>query len=653
MTMQAEIARFERYLLRRSPGRSTSKHYVSDLEIFQRFVGDVSPRMITSQTISAFVEAQSQAGLKAATINRRLSTLSSFFQFLSFEAEEDGWSNPVHWKYHNIRPGQHLPRDVDDQTVNRLMVAIDDPRDQAIFALMIGAGLRVGEVISIHLDDLDIRPASQLSRLRVCGKGDKERIVWLTASVTQCVQNWLAVRPDVNNNHLFLNQHCRPLSVSGVQFRLKQHCQRAGVQLTCHQLRHTFARRLVEHQMPVESLAKLLGHNDLRTTQRYIDGADPALRHDFLQAMQHMEQLVRPHSTPVTFPPALSGQPTASDQRPDPVAVVEKLAHLAHGLPDWLYEAIRCHTIRRIARWQPHRVKAQTHHHFSTLCRIGRWLVEQRHWQHLEQLRRADLVAYVHARLEAGIKPSSIAAELTVFRAFWRELLHEELVFNGAVLEVKAPPAGEPLPRYLTISQFRRLEATMLAQTGNDTPTDRFNRAWFYILAHAGLRHSEVQNLRLSDCDLNGRRLRVRSGKGNRDRVIPMTPQLVTVLQDYLVVREPASTDHLLIYRNASVKSHLIPDRLRAFGRKAGLGSVTPHRLRHTLATFLINHGMPITSLQKFLGHQDINKTMIYARVHNKTVQNQFSSAMSQIEGIPFSEWPKLLEKTAFSTILT
>ena len=650
--MQPELARFERYLKQRYPGRSTRKHYISDLRIFQRFVGDITPRMINSQTISAFVEAQSQEGLRATTINRRLSSISSFFQFLSFEAEDDDWSNPVHWKYHSIRPGQRLPRDVDDQTVNLLMMSIDDLRDLAMFTLMVGAGLRVGEVVDLQLEDLDLRPAPQSSRLLVRGKGGKERVVWLTAAVTERVNQWLVIRPTADTSHLFLNQHLRPLSVSGVQFRLKQYCRQAGVHLTCHQLRHTFARRLVEHQMPIESLAKLLGHSDLRTTQRYIDGADPTLRQDFLLAMQQMDELMVPKPVLDSMPPSLPA-PLTPDPRPDPVVAVDEVAHLGHDLPDWLHEVIQQHTIRRVARWQPHRVKALTHHHFGTLCRMGRWLVENRHWRTLDQLRRADLIAYVNARLETQIKPSSIATELTVFRAFWRGLLYEERVTNGAVLEVKAPPTGDPLPRYLTLSQFQRLEAAMLDATKEDTPKDRFNRAWFYLLAHGGLRRSEVLNLRLSDCDLTGRRLRVRAGKGNRDRVLPMSPQMVSVIQNYLVVREPASTDHLLIYRLAPVKQHLIPDRLRTFGHKAGLKGITPHRLRHTLATFLINHGMPITSLQKFLGHQDINKTMIYARVHNKTVKEQFSSAMSQIEAVPLSEWSELFETNVISAILT
>jgi len=635
------IDRFKHYVEQRYPDRSTSKHYMSDLAIFHQHIGDVQPQTITPTMVSDFVETQSNQGLKGSTINRRLSALSSFFGFLIFEAEDDNWSNPVQWKRHSIRSGHHLPRDVSDQTVSQFLAVIDDPRDRAIFDLMINAGLRVGEVVNLQLNDLHPLEQNGLARLRVQGKGDKERIVWLTAEVVHYLQQWLQQRPQSESSCLFLNQHCRPLTVSGVQFRLKQYCQQAGVHLSCHQLRHTFARRLVEHKMPVDSLAKLLGHNDLQTTQRYIDGADPTVRADFLEAMQQVTQLSSSLlNQTADRPAAASFVAPQPDQRPDPVALVDALSHLAVNLPDWLAQEIRAHTLRRIPRWQPHRAKSQTHCHFSTLCRMGHWLVTERNWQQLDQLRRVDLVAYVNARQQAGIKAGSIAAQLTVFRAFWRDLLAQEKVTNGAVLQVKAPPAGDHLPRYLTPTQFQSLEQVILTQTQADRAKDRFNLTWFYLFAHAGLRLSEALNLRLADCDLNGRRLRVQAGKGDRDRVIPMSDQLVTVLQNYLMVREPAATDHLLIYKGVAVKGHLLPDRLRALGKKAGIEPMTPHRLRHTLATFLINQGMPITSLQKFLGHQDINKTLIYARVYDETVRDQFASAMAHIEAIAIADWP-------------
>jgi site-specific recombinase XerD len=652
--MQAELAKFERYLRNRYPDRSTAKHYMSDLSIFSQFVNHKPPQDIDAKQIDEFVQAQGAQGLKATTINRRLSAISSFYEFLIGEAEDGNLHNPVIWKRHSVRQGRHLPRDMSDEIVNRLLATVEHSRDRAMFELMIGAGLRVGEVVSLRLEDLQPMDTSGLVRLGVCGKGDKERVVWLTRESYNHIQCWLQERPKADNSpYLFLSQSGLPLSVAGVQYRLKQYCQKTGIKITCHQLRHTYARRLVEHGMPIDSLAKLLGHSDLQTTQRYIDGADPTVRDDFRRAIQAFEQHDQQQETIDPSVPA-SFSPSQPDERPDPVALVDNLMHLAADLPAWLQRELRQHTIRRIVRWQPHRAKAQTHFHFGTLCRISRWLVADRYWQQLDQLQRTDLVAYVNVRQESGIKPRSIAAELTVFRAFWRDLLSQELVTNGAILQVKAPPAGDHLPRYLTAAEYQCLEQIIQDQTQADTPQDRFNRAWFYLLAHAGLRKCEVLNLRLPDCDFSGRRLRIQSGKGDRDRVIPMTDQLVAVLQDYLAVREPAATDHLLIYKGVPAKPHLVPGRLRRFGKLAQIEPLTPHRLRHTLATLLINQGMPITSLQKFLGHQDINKTLIYARVFDDTVRDQFATAMAQFEAIAVPDWPvRISEPTQSVSIPT
>jgi site-specific recombinase XerD len=332
------------------------------------------------------------------------------------------------------------------------------------------------------------------------------------------------------------------------------------------------------------------------------------------------------------------------EARVDPVAIADQLSYLAADLPSWLEQALRQHLISRINGWQPHQARLHAHNRLAALCRIGRWLVQQRHWSALDQLQRADLKAYVEACQLRGLKASSIRAELTLFGGFWRDLLDQERVTNGAVLLVKAPPSGDPLPAYLTPTEFQRLEHVILTATAADTAEDRFNRAWFYLLAHAGLRRGELLNLRLADLDLSGQRLRVRAGKGDRDRILPMTQRLTSVLGQYLAVREPAATNHLLIKRGAALGRSLIACRLRRFGQQANIERLYPHRLRHTLATLLVNHGMPITSLQKFLGHKDINKTLIYARVYDHTVRQQFAAAMADIEGIAATDWPIPIE---------
>ena len=254
--MKTAITKFNQYLLARYPGRSTAKHYMSDLAIFSTFVGEQPLEAISANTIDEFVQSQNEQGLKATTINRRLAAISSFFDYLIGEAEEENRQNPVSWQRHSVRQGHRLPRDVNDDTVVRLFAVIDDSRDYAMFTLMVSAGLRVGEVVTLQLENIQESANSTLTRLHVCGKGDKERIVWLTLETMTRITYWLAERPTSQHANLFLNQHGRPLSVSGVQYRLNHYCKQAGLQLTCHQLRHTFARRLAEHKMPIESLAK-------------------------------------------------------------------------------------------------------------------------------------------------------------------------------------------------------------------------------------------------------------------------------------------------------------------------------------------------------------------------------------------------------------
>ena len=186
--MQDSLSNFKRFLERRYPGRSTTKHYMSDLAIFSEYMDELSLREISAKKIDVFVQWQSDQGLKAATINRRLSAISSFFDYQISEAEDDGWQNPVYWKRHSVRQGHRLPRDVNDATVEQLFSVIDKSRDRAMFTLMVRAGLRVGEVVNLKLDDVQESSNSTLTRLRVCGKGEKERIVWLTVEAMYQVQ---------------------------------------------------------------------------------------------------------------------------------------------------------------------------------------------------------------------------------------------------------------------------------------------------------------------------------------------------------------------------------------------------------------------------------------------------------------------------------
>jgi len=213
---------------------------------------------------------------------------------------------------------------------------------------------------------------------------------------------------------------------------------------------------------------------------------------------------------------------------------------------------------------------------------------------------------------------------------------------DPGLFRVESPKkGGVALPRYLPESEFRRLETTVLESTQADTYGACFDRAWFLTLAHTGMRLSELLALGLDDLDLAAERAIVRGSKPGHDRVVFLTPALVEALHRYLGRRpELPDEERVFVLRGRSPTPQTIQRRLRKYGIKAGV-NVSPHKLRHTMATRLLNQGMPIHSLRKLLGHQHLNTTQIYARLYDQTLYRQFQEATARLEVLAVDEWPQ------------
>lgn len=155
------------------------------------------------------------------------------------------------------------------------------------------------------------------ARLRGLGKGQKERIVYLSGDAWAVVARWLAEQPSDPATPLCPNRRGQALTVNGLQERLRHYAAQASVSVRCHQLRHTFARQMVEHAMPVTSLSKMLGHDNLSTTQAYLTGADPALRETYQRAMQAWETdaPAAPPAPPVPAAFPVIASPALPDER--------------------------------------------------------------------------------------------------------------------------------------------------------------------------------------------------------------------------------------------------------------------------------------------------------------------------------------------------
>jgi len=289
--MLSEIEQFQKWLRRRAPHSSTHIHYASDLELFfnssSKSVGNV-----TMQDVDEFIEQSQKKGHATATINRRVAALCSFYRFLAMMSD-DAPANPVRPRRHFIHQGKRLPRDVRDEDLARLFAVIDSRRDRAMFLLMLRCGLRVGEVRNLSMNDLYLYSVSgNLPRLWLHGKGDKERVVYLSSQAMNALDVWLEIRPNGSEQAVFVNRSGKRLTVTGIQLQLAMYCQRAGVWITCHQLRHTFGRHLVEARVPVTTIQKLMGHARIRTTETYLHISDQQVQADYEAAMEQiMERL--------------------------------------------------------------------------------------------------------------------------------------------------------------------------------------------------------------------------------------------------------------------------------------------------------------------------------------------------------------------------
>jgi len=642
MEREESLNKFKTYLQRRFPDRRTATDYVSDLNQFMMHCPKAW-RDVTMQDIDSFVDEQRQKGLKPATVKRRAAAIKTFFDFLAEESGDLNWPNPVRMKRHAGKQAHRLPRDLSDETVGRIWGQITSPRDRAWFALMLRAGLRVGEVASLKLDDILV-PAgeNQPARLRVYGKGCKERIVLLTGDAYAVLQVWLKERPDSQHPQVFLNERDGgPLSANGVEYCLRGYGRLEGLSVTPHQLRHTYARQLTEAGMPVTSLGKLLGHAQVSTTQIYTQGADPELAKAYQQAMGQFARA-----------PLLPSVEKKPEVLPD-LATEMPFQGRKDIEPDWdnwdpdLPAAIRQATVafveRRQSTWKVNRRGERAKMILGEFHRFWSRQMKLRPIQQPGELTLQDLHNFQILREKEQATAQTADYTLSWVSDLLRELAEQGVSVNHSVFRFKPRPRPESLPRHLKENEAQRLEQHMLQRLESQDRRVRLENACYFILAHTGLRAGECLDVCLQDLDLPARRLMVREGKGQRDRVVYLSDTACRALQLYLGSSARPAQSLLFAFPDGRPISYMwLYQHIITLAEEIGIPQVTPHRLRHTLATRLLNAGMDITRIQKLLGHEQVNTTMIYARVHDQTVEADYRQAMQQIERqqMPLSNTP-------------
>jgi len=236
----------------------------------------------------------------------------------------------------------------------------------------------------------------------------------------------------------------------------------------------------------------------------------------------------------------------------------------------------------------------------------------------VQQLDRHDLENFVAEMMNSGLSPRSVARSVAAVRGFYRfSVLAQHLEANPAD-DLPAPRAWPALPKFLALDEVEKL----IKQPDVATAIGLRDRALIEVLYATGMRVSELIHLRASDLNLEGGFLTC-TGKGNKQRLVPMGAEAAKWVTKYIRDARPAllrkrTSPWLFVNakRGTALSRVGFWKILKAYGRKAGLPrNLSPHVLRHSFATHLLEHGADLRAIQMMLGHADLSTTQIYTHV--------------------------------------
>ncbi len=235
----------------------------------------------------------------------------------------------------------------------------------------------------------------------------------------------------------------------------------------------------------------------------------------------------------------------------------------------------------------------------------------------VERLTRQDLEAFVRELMASGLSPRSVARAVASVRGFYRFLVLDRRLETSPADDLRPPRAWPALPRFLSVDEVDRL----LAAPDVGTPRGVRDRAMAELLYATGLRVSELVGLRAVDLNLDAGYLTC-TGKGGKQRLVPMGDQAVAWVRRYIREARPKllgrrTSPRLFVNARGGALSRVgFWKLLRAHGAKAGLPrGLSPHVLRHSFATHLLDRGADLRAIQMMLGHADLSTTQIYTHV--------------------------------------
>jgi integrase/recombinase XerD len=274
----------------------------------------------------------------------------------------------------------------------------------------------------------------------------------------------------------------------------------------------------------------------------------------------------------------------------------------------------------------------------NTILAYGRDLkrfvafLAKRRKHRVEEVKREDVIDFLSSLYKEKLDSRSVARYLVSLRSLYKFAMIEELVSVDPTENLESPKIRQSLPTYLRVDEVDKI----MTAPDLSTPLGLRDRAMLEVFYSSGLRVSELLNLRISDLDLRMGCVRC-IGKGDKERLVPIGRKAIAAVEQYLAQSRPlfsrpdSPPPHnqvLFLTRGGRRLSRItIWKIMHDYGTKLGLrGRLTPHKLRHSFATHLLERGADLRSVQLMLGHADISTTQIYTHVVEERLKQVYKA---------------------------
>jgi integrase/recombinase XerD len=256
------------------------------------------------------------------------------------------------------------------------------------------------------------------------------------------------------------------------------------------------------------------------------------------------------------------------------------------------------------------------------LARLDRWSTKS--GKAIAELTRPDLRKWIAQLSRDGLAPASVTRAVSAARGFFRFLMLDGHIRHHPAEDLDTPQRFSYLPTFLTEEDIDRLFATP------DVTTDEGirDRAMLELMYAAGLRVSELVNLKQSEVDIHAGVVNCH-GKGSKERRVPVGKSAINWLQKYATVKAGYGESRfapLFLHRGKPMTRQLAWSMIKTYANKIGLQNVSPHTLRHSFATHLLQHGADSRSVQALLGHADISTTQIYTHITDRHLRTAYDT---------------------------